>query len=275
MSRFEDTVAVVTGGANGIGRACCERFGSEGASVVIADRDLDGAEVTADLVVAAGGRAQVIEIDATSVEDNQAMAQLAVDRFGRLDHAVTAAGVSHAGYSGALRDDAEWVAKRLGYVEQPHREVFDYSVEEFRTVVDINLTGTFLAAQACAQRMVDTGGGSIVTIASVAAKNPNAGPLAYTASKSGVWMLTKKLAVMLASGNVRVNSIGPGFIETNMTQIINHMEPDRLEQFMETIPMARRGQPHEIASTAAFLCSPDASYFTGQLLHPDGGYFTG
>ena len=117
-------------------------------------------------------------------------------------------------------------------------------------------------------------GGSIVTIASIAAKHPDAGPLAYVCSKSAVWMMTKKLARMLASANIRVNAIGPGFIETNMTQVIEMFPPELLEQFMLNSPMGRKGKPEDIAGAAAFLCSDDASYMTGEILHPDGGYFT-
>ncbi|MEM7095816.1 MAG: SDR family oxidoreductase [Actinomycetota bacterium] len=278
--RFEGTVAVVTGGGNGIGRACCERFASEGAAVVVADRDLAGCEETVRRIVEAGGQAVACELDATSRLDNDAMAQLAIDNYGRIDHVVTAAGVSHAKYTGDTEDETKRLMERLPYREQPHLEVLDYDVDEFRTVVDINLIGSFLAAQACAARMVDTeavtknGGASIVTIASIAAKHPDAGPLAYVCSKSAVWMMTKKLARMLAQAGIRVNAIGPGFIDTNMTQMIEMFPPEILEPFMAQIPMGRKGEPADIAAAAAFLCSEDASYMTGEILHPDGGYFT-
>lgn len=278
--RFEDMAAVVTGGGNGIGRACCVRFAAEGAAVVVADRDMAGADETVAQIVAAGGRAVAFSLDATSRIDNDAMAQLCMDTYGRLDHVVTAAGITHANYTGEAENEAKRLMERAPYREQPHLEVLDYDIDEFRTVMDVNLVGSFLGAQACAARMVEgiesgtQSGGSIVTIASIAAKHPDAGPLAYVCSKSAVWMMTKKLARMLARASIRVNAIGPGFIDTNMTQVIEMFPPELLEQFMLSIPMGRKGQPEDIAAAAAFLCSADASYMTGEILHPDGGYFT-
>jgi len=279
MTRFESKVAVITGGANGIGRACCLRFASEGAAVVVADRDVaKGAAVVAELADA-GHRAVFAELDATSRIDNAAMADLAIQEFGRIDAVVTAAGITHSNYTGEAEVEQKRLMEREQYADKPHLEVLDYDIEEFRTVMDVNLIGTFLAVQACAAKMADTAaggtGGSIVTIASIAAKNPNAGPIAYTASKSAVWMLTKKLGTMLGSANIRINAVGPGFIETNMTQVFDMMPAERLEAFMTSIPLGRRGQPEDIAATAAFLCSDDAGYFTGEILHPSGGFFTG
>ena len=278
--RFVDMAAVVTGGGNGIGRACCVRFAAEGAAVVVADRDMAGADETVAQIVAAGGRAVAFSLDATSRIDNDAMAQLAVATYGRIDHVVTAAGITHTNYTGDVEDEAKRLMERAPYREQPHLEVLDYDVDEFRSVMDVNLVGSFLAAQACAARIVEgteagtQSGGSIVTIASIAAKHPDAGPLAYVCSKSAVWMMTKKLARMLAKAGIRVNAIGPGFIDTNMTQVIEMFPPEILEPFMASIPMGRKGQPEDIAAAAAFLCSADASYMTGEILHPDGGYFT-
>lgn len=276
MMKFENKVVVVTGGANGIGRACCLRFSSEGAAVVVADRDEDrGAAVVAE-IAAAGGAAGFVQLDATSRLDNAAMADFAVDQFGRIDSLITAAGISHAAYTGDTEVETKRLADRERYREQPHLEVLDYDIDEFRVVMDVNLIGTFLAIQACAAKMTDLGtGGSIVTIASIASKNPNAGPIAYTASKSAVWMLTKKLGTMLGSADIRINAIGPGFIETNMTQVFDLMPREQLDAFMASIPLGRRGQPEDIAATAAFLCSEDAGYFTGEILHPSGGFFTG
>jgi len=281
MQRFQDKVTVVTGGANGIGRACCLRFSSEGATVVVADRAVDRGQAVADEIIANGGSAVFVELDATSRLDNAAMADAAIHSFGRLDAVVTAAGITHSQYNGDAEVERKRMADRERFATKPYLEVLDYDIEEFRTVMDVNLIGTFLAAQACAAKMAEPGpdgqpkGGSIVTIASIAAKNPNAGPIAYTASKSAVWMLTKKLGTMLGGANIRINAVGPGFIETNMTQVFDMMPQERLDAFMTTIPLGRRGQPEDIAAAAAFLCSDDASYFTGEILHPSGGFFTG
>jgi NAD(P)-dependent dehydrogenase (short-subunit alcohol dehydrogenase family) len=138
----------------------------------------------------------------------------------------------------------------------------------------VNLTGTLLAVQAAARKMVAAGtGGSIITIASVAAKHPEAGPLPYAVSKAGVWMLTKHIARSLGPSGIRVNAIGPGFIDTNMTQVINEIPMVR-DQFLTTVPLRRMGTPREVADTAVFLASDESSYYTGEILHPDGGFFT-
>jgi NAD(P)-dependent dehydrogenase (short-subunit alcohol dehydrogenase family) len=130
-----------------------------------------------------------------------------------------------------------------------------------------------LAVKACAKPMLDGGGGSIITIASIAAKRPEAGPYAYAVSKAGVWMFTKSLAQDLAKGGVRVNAIGPGFVDTNMTKMF--MEIDVVKQMvLQSVPMGRPAEPREIANAALFLASDESSYFTGEILHPDGGFYT-
>ena len=130
-----------------------------------------------------------------------------------------------------------------------------------------------MGMQSCAAQMLESGTrGSIVTIASIAAKHPDAGPVAYTVSKAGVWMLTKKVARMLGPVGIRVNSIGPGFIKTHMTAVIDLMDESEAVAFNEMIPLGRRGEPVDIANAALFLCSDEASYFTGEILHPDGGF---
>lgn len=273
--RLDQRVALVTGAGNGIGRACCVRFAEEGARVVVADLLDDAAAETVAMVERAGGAAMAAHLDAPDPEHNEAAAQLAVDRYGRLDVVVTAAGVSHAGYRSGDRDaDMAMIAESAQALGDPSAGFLGTTVESWQKVLDINLTGTFLAVQAAARRMVAQGeGGSIITIASIAAKHPDAGPLAYTVSKSGVWMLTKHVARSLGPAGIRVNAIGPGFIQTNMTRLINEFEPAR-DRFLSTIPLRRMGQPQEIANTALFLASDESSYFTGEILHPDGGFYT-
>jgi NAD(P)-dependent dehydrogenase (short-subunit alcohol dehydrogenase family) len=276
MGRLDGKVAVVTGGANGIGRACCERFAEEGADLVVADLLEDAAAETIAAVERHGRKAVFVRTDATSRPDNVAAMDAAVDTFGGLDVLVTAAGVSHQGYRSG---DPATSMSALGSGLDPARRndpalsFLDVTTEGWQFVLDVNLTGTFLAVQEAARRMVERGtGGAIVTIASIAAKLPEAGTPAYGVSKAGVWMLTKKAAAVLASRGIRVNAIGPGFIETNMTAIIKEIGAE--QRYLDMIPMRRMGTPREIANTALFLASDEASYFTGELLHPDGGVYT-
>lgn len=276
--RLENKVAVVTGGGNGIGRATCVRFAQEGAAIVVADIQDDRAAETVALVEDAGGRAASLRVDVTSPADNQAMADLAVDSFGGLDCVVTAAGISHANYvSGDIEPDVKsMVATRLDYADRPGWDFVDADPDEFDKVMAVNLRGTLLGMQACVGRMLEAGtAGSVVTIASIAAKHPDAGPLAYTASKAAVWMLTKKSARLLGPTGIRVNSIGPGFIDTHMTKVIDLIPREEHEpDFFAELPLGRRGEPVDIANAALFLCSDEARYFTGEILHPDGGFYT-
>ena len=275
--RMEGKVAVVTGGGNGIGRACCLRFAEEGAAVVVADLQADQAAETARMVTDAGGRAASIAVDVTSIADNDAMADLAVSEFGGLDAVLTAAGITHANYvSGDLEAEVKRMTRQLDYVERPGWDFVEADPDEWDTVMAVNVKGTLLSMQSCVARMLDAGtGGTVVTIASIAAKHPDAGPLAYTTSKAGVWMLTKKAARMLGPVGIRVNAIGPGFIDTHMTKVID-MIPDeqRRVDFYGQIPLGRKGVPAEIANTALFLSNDESSYFSGEILHPDGGFFT-
>ena len=271
--RLEDRVAVVTGGGNGIGRACAVRFAEEGADVVVADLQDGPGEETVEAVTALGRRAVFVHANATRAEDNEAVARTAADELGGLDVLVTAAGISHARYvSGDTASTLEMVAARA--TTEPAELFASMSLDEWQPVLDVNLTGTLLAMQAAARVMLDQGrGGSIVTIASIAAKHPEAGPAAYAVSKAGVWMLTKHAARSLGPAGIRVNSIGPGFIETNMTAPIQQI-PGVVDMLLTNLPLRRLGTPREVADTALFLASDESSYFTGEILHPDGGFVT-
>jgi len=273
--RLEGKVAVVTGGGNGIGRACCERFAEEGADVVVADVLEEAGAGTVGAVEGLGRKAVFVRADATSAADNETIMQTAVATLGGLDVVVTAAGVSHAGYrSGDLQASLERLGQGRAFATDLARFFADLPFEEWQQVLDVNLTGTFLALQSAARRMLDAGrGGSLITIASIAAKVPEAGTPSYGVSKAGVWMLTKHASRCLAPVGIRVNAIGPGFIETNMTAIIREV-PDAQQRILGDIPMGRMGTPREIANTALFLASDESSYFSGEILHPDGGYYT-
>jgi NAD(P)-dependent dehydrogenase (short-subunit alcohol dehydrogenase family) len=274
--RLDGKVCVVTGGGNGIGRACALRFAEEGGAVVVADLLDDNGRAVADEISAAGGQATFVHLDAASAADNETVAAAAEAAYGGLDVLVTAAGISHAGYrSGDLEADAKLYLRRLEYDQRPGWDLVEADIDEVRRVIDVNLIGTLMAMQACAQRMLAAGTkGSIVTIGSIASKVPDAGPFAYVLSKSAVWMLTKKAARMLAPAGIRVNSIGPGFIETNMTAVIDLAPEELRQQLIDAIPLGRKGTPVDIANAALFLATDESSYFTGEMLHPDGGFFT-
>ena len=205
------------------------------------------------------------------------MAETAEATYGGIDVLVTAAGISHAAYrSGDIDADAKAYLRGLEYVERPGWDFIEADVDEIRRVIDVNLIGTIMAMQACGQRMLAAGTqGSIITIASIAAKVPDAGPFGYVLSKAAVWMLTKKAARMLAPAGIRVNALGPGWIDTNMTAILDLAPEDRQQLIRDSIPLGRRGTPADVASAALFLATDESSYFTGELLHPAGGLFTG
>ncbi len=273
MGRLDDKVAVVTGGGNGIGRACCERFAAEGADVVVADVLEGPGRAVVAAVEAAGRRAVFHLLDASSPEDNEDAMQRALDDLGRLDVVVTSAGISGKGYVSDGDTDAAVarMAASAGVMTDPVRSFTEFPLDDWQAVLDVNLTGTLLAIQSAARRMPN--GGSIITLASIAAKQPEAGTPSYSVSKAAVWMLTKFAARSLAAAGIRVNAIGPGFIDTNMTAVVRAI-PQLEERFMAHVPMQRFGTPEEIANTALFLASDESSYTTGEIFHVDGGFYT-
>jgi NAD(P)-dependent dehydrogenase (short-subunit alcohol dehydrogenase family) len=274
--RLAGKVAVITGGGNGLGRATALRFAEEGAVVVVADL-LDGpGHETVAQIEAIGGRSVFVSVDVTSRHDNDAMARTAIEQFDGLHIVVTAAGVATGGY---VSGDLELAQKsmRERFEPDPAQGFVKLDIDDWQSVLDINLTGTLKSLQSCVGAMLDHGstqGASLITIASIAAKHPDAGSLQYGVSKAGVWWLTKKLARELVGAGIRVNSIGPGFIETNMTALMQFMPEEAQQRIYRQIPMGRMGTPREIANTALFLASDEASYFTGEILHPDGGFYT-
>ncbi|MXX32681.1 MAG: SDR family oxidoreductase [Chloroflexi bacterium] len=270
LNRFAGKVAVVTGGASGMGRESSIRLGREGASVVVAGLPDDerGAETVA-MVEAAGGQAVYVGVDVTREADCDAMADAALEHFGRLDLCIAAAGISHAGYVSGEVTEGEPL---LGGAQ---RHVIHKPVEYWEKVLAVNLTGVMLTNRAVARRMIAQGeGGAIVNISSGAAKAPIRGMADYCVSKTGVWMLTRVLALELAPNNIRVNTVAPGLIDTPMTLAVTTDE-ERRQRRIESIPLNRLGEPSDIAEAALFLLSDQAGYITGQILHPDGGIFVG
>jgi NAD(P)-dependent dehydrogenase (short-subunit alcohol dehydrogenase family) len=214
-----------------------------------------------------------VQADAASPDDNEATMEAALERFGRIDVLVTSAGISGKGYvsDGDTQGALERMASGGSAVLDPATSFLSMPLDEWQAVLDVNLTGTLLAVQSAGRRM--TAGGSIITLASIAAKQPEAGTPAYSVSKAAVWMLTKFAAKVLAPNGVRVNAIGPGFIDTNMTAVVRAV-PQLEERFLAHVPMGRFGTPLEIADTALFLASDESSYTTGEIFHVDGGFYT-
>jgi NAD(P)-dependent dehydrogenase (short-subunit alcohol dehydrogenase family) len=254
--RLDGKNALVTGGASGIGRATAIRFAEEGASIFIADRHLQGAEETAAAVRKLGRTALAHQVDTSDEAQAEAMVARMVAELGGIDIVVAAAGVSHARYGEEGRGDF------VPLVEK--------SFANWKRVLAVNLDGVFLTDRACARAMIKAGkGGRIINIASAAARLPTPGVGEYAVSKAGVWMLTKVLAMELAAHGITANAIGPGFIKTPMTADLQDL-PD-LTQLMARVPMAKMGEPVDVANTALFLASEEGRYYTGSLLHPDGG----
>jgi NAD(P)-dependent dehydrogenase (short-subunit alcohol dehydrogenase family) len=258
--RLADKVALITGGASGIGRACALLFAAEGAAVCVADRDQAGAAETAKRLEQAGRRASALRVDTTDEAANDAMVERCVAALGAVDILVAAAGVGSPRQPEAGED-------------QPHT-VLGVPTSQFRAVLDVNLYGVLFSNRAAARWMVARArGGSIVNLGSIMSKMPSPGG-AYSVSKAGVWMLTKCLAQELAPHGIRVNAIGPGFIETPMTATLRASEA-RSRWAMKMTPMGRYGKPEEVASAALFLASDESAFFTGEILHPSGGVFVG
>src|SRR5580704_7319844 len=257
--RLAGKIAVITGGGSGIGRACALRFAAEGAKVCVADLDLAAAKETARRMAAGGAASLAVRVDTTDEAANDAMVAACVEAFGGVDILVAAAGV------GSPRPEAE-SAKPYTMLTMP--------TERFRAVVDVNLYGVLFSNRAVARWMVaNQRGGSLVNLGSIMSKMPSTGG-AYSVSKAGVWMATKCLAQELARHGIRVNAIGPGFIETPMTAPLR-ADAERSRWAMGLTPVGRYGTVEEVASTALFLASDDAAFFTGEILHPSGGVFVG
>ena len=250
MDRLKGKVAIVSGAASGIGRASAKLFAAEGASVVAVDR-VDAVNDTVKAIKDAGGNALGLVADVSKEEDAARYVDTAVKEFGKLDAIYANAGVS-------------------GGSQPPF---FELTAEHWRQVLDVNLIGVFLAIKHAARVMVPNKKGSIVCTASVAGIRSGAGGGPYSASKAGVINLVTTAANYLTGTNVRVNAICPGIIETGMTKPIFDYAKQRgtEDRIGQLNPLKRYGHPEEIAYTALFLASDEASYVNGQHLAVDGG----
>ncbi|MCU0269772.1 MAG: SDR family oxidoreductase [Acidimicrobiales bacterium] len=242
--RLAGKVAVVTGGASGIGRAAARRFVAEGARVVVGDLDEPGLEA---LAAELGEACATSRCDVTVEADVERLARVAVDRFGGLDIAFANAGIG-----------------------TPQR-IVDADPDQWNRVLDVNLLGVMLTIKHAA-RLMD-GGGSIVVTASLNAVQPGAGMGAYCASKAGVAMLVQVAALELGPAGIRVNAIGPGFVRTALTEGA-FLLPALVEGYEENTPVGRHAAPEEIAGLVVYLASDEASFVSGSLHLIDGGAHT-
>lgn len=267
MGLLDNKVAVITGGISGLGRASALRYAAEGARVVVADINAErGANAAAEMS-AGGASIEFIQVDVTSKESQQALFDDVVSRYGQVDTVLAAAGVSSSGYISGEVSEVE--------ADPEERMFHNRMLEDWEKVMAVNVTGVMLTNQMAIKHMLPKGNaGSIVNIASIAGRRPLPGASDYCVSKAAVIMLTQTVATEYSTSNIRVNAIGPGFIETPMTANIRQ-SPEWMDTVMQMTPMQRMGQANEIASTALFLASEESSYFTGQTLFPNGGMFTG
>ena len=245
MAVLENKVALITGGARGIGRAIALAFASEGAHVAFSDIELgSAAQEVVDLIRAKGVRATALQSDVRDFASTQSVVDTVIKEFQRIDILVNNAGIT--------RDNL----------------LLRMTEEDWDLVIDTNLKGVFNYCRAVSRHMMSQREGKIINISSIVGVIGNPGQVNYSASKAGVIGLTKTLAKELASRNIQVNAVAPGFVETAMTE---KLTPQQREALLNIIPMKRTAQPGEIASVVVFLASPAARYITGQVLCVDGG----
>ena len=244
--RLENKVAIVTGGGVGIGRATALLFSREGARVVICDYKREAGDETVRAIDRSGGTVLFVEADVSQPDQVTSLVDAALQKYGGVDILFNNAGVVFFG------------------------TVLDTDLETWNRVMSINLGGTYLCSKAVLPHMIARGGGSIINMTSSTGAHdaaPNAA--AYVASKGGVALLTKCMAIDHAKDNVRVNAIAPGPTDTNMLR--DNLSGEKLAALRNTIPMDRLGKPDELARVALFLASDESSFMTGAIVAVDGG----
>ncbi len=241
---LKDKIALVTGGAQGIGKIVGEDLARQGAHVILGDVNLEGAQASAAEIKDNGGSASAVELNVTDADGVQKTFDYISKEFKLIDILVNNAGITRDGLLMRMKE-ADW-----------------------DLVLKVNLKGSFLCSQQAVKQMMKQKRGSIVNIASIVGLMGNAGQANYSASKAGLIGLTETTAREVASRGIRVNAIAPGFIDTAMTQVLDEKVRERL---IEQIPLARLGLPEDIANCVSFLVSDRASYVTGQVLSVNGG----
>ncbi len=245
---IEGKIAIVTGAAQGIGRAIAETLAGAGADVAVVDMDVARAQETVSAVKSHGRRAMAIKANVADWVDVKAMADQVLAEFGRIDILVNNAGITRDGLLLRMKE------------------------EDWNLVLDVNLKGTFHCTKAVLPAMSKQRGGAMVNIASVVGVMGNAGQANYAASKAAVIGFTKTVAREYASRGITANAVAPGFIETAMTQ---GLSGEVREALLKQIPLGRLGSPLEVAHAVRFLVSPEAAYITGHVLHVNGGMMMG
>ena len=243
--RLEGRVALVTGGARGIGRAICEKLASEGAKIAMVDIMLDVAEKTAEEFKAQGYEALAIQANVAVPEDADKAVAAVVEKFGKLDILVNNAGIT--------RDTL----------------MLKMTEKDWDAVLAVNLKGTFNFTRAATKIMMRARYGKIVNIASVVGRMGNVGQANYSASKAGVIALTKTTAREFGSRNITANAIAPGYIKTDMTE---KLPQEARDAFLVNIPLKRAGLPADVANAVCFFCTDESAYVTGQVMNVCGGF---
>ena len=252
MVILHDKVAVITGAANGIGRAIATCFAAEGARVVVSDLDTAHGEALVDTIITAGGHAVYVRADVSIDHDMHMLVRRALDIYGGMHIMVNNAGI-----------------------EGSNVAIGDYDMAEFDRVIDVNLRGVFLGMQAAVKHMATAGGGVILNMSSVAGLKGFATLAPYTASKHAVVGLTKAAALEYAAQHIRINAVCPGAVVTDMIHRITKYDPATEAAYAKLQPIGRMGTPDEIAAVALFLCSDASSFLTGVALPADGGIMAG
>jgi NAD(P)-dependent dehydrogenase (short-subunit alcohol dehydrogenase family) len=249
--RFEGKGVVVTGAAQGIGRAVARAFAAEGAGVVLLDNEADVLEATADSIRATGAQVEMVAGDVSRRDDVRKAVELAVQRFGHLDAAVQVAGI------------ADFVP------------FLEFSDESWDKILNVNLRGTWYLVQEAGRAMISAGTrGAIVVTSSTNAFQPEAGGLGYNTSKSGQVAVMHTAALELSRHGIRVNALAPGIINTRLSAfVIKH--PVQSKVMLDRIPMGRFAEPEEMAKPILWMCSDDASYLSGHLMVVDGALSVG
>jgi 3-oxoacyl-[acyl-carrier-protein] reductase len=244
MNGLKDRIAVVTGGADGIGRATAMRFAQEGAVVVIWDMNEEKGKQTVAEINAAGGKASFLKVNTSNFAEVEAASKKVVEQYGKYEILINNAGIT--------RDST---LKKM-------------TPELWQQVIDVNLTGVFYCAKCAADIMTEQGWGRIVNASSVVALYGNFGQTNYVATKAGLIGMTKTMARELGKKGVTVNAVAPGFILTDM---VRKMPEEVLKSMEDKVPVKRLGKPEEIAAAYAFLASDDAAYINGTVISVDGG----